>query len=151
MFTAVVLMRFCDGNGGERATARLDIAPFGSAQCADPAAFSFMRRGVLAMIVSGVLSVAPLGALLYPARTLGILISQAEVQMVLRSDTAPCLTSIAQPPCHANIRPMQPERFDDRNEALHPHQGTPVGNRKQPWKTVTKPHPAGQTFAQIDL
>jgi SecD/SecF fusion protein len=150
MFTAVVLMRFVmETVVRARKPARLDIAPlFGTVPA--PGAFSFMRRGVLAMIVSGVLSVGALGALLYPGPTLGIDFTGG-VQMVLRSDTPVPLPQLRSLLATQISGDASLQAFDDRNEALIRIQGdASQATVTAVEKAVTSLIPQA-TFAQIDL
>ena len=84
MVTAVVLTRFVmEGIVRARKMTRLEILPIIGGVPA-PGAFSFMRRGSLALGVSALLSVGSVAVLAYPGPTLGIDFTGG-VQMVLQS------------------------------------------------------------------
>ncbi|MGB5864396.1 MAG: protein translocase subunit SecD [Sulfitobacter sp.] len=122
MFTAVVLMRFVmETVVRARKPARLDIAPLVGTVPA-PGAFSFMRRGLLAMMVSAVLSVGALGALIFPSLTLGIDFTGG-VQMVLRADTPVPLPQLRSVLATQVSGDASLQAFDDQTEALIRIQG----------------------------
>jgi SecD/SecF fusion protein len=122
MFTAVALMRFLMETLVRRGKLkRLEIKPLIGGVPA-PGAFSFMRRGRLALAVSAVLSVGSLGLLVMPGPSLGIDFTGG-VQMILHSDAPVPLSELraaiaAQVPGDASL-----QAFGDPNEALIRVQG----------------------------
>ncbi len=122
IFTAAVLTRFMmEWLVRRRKLKRLEIRPLFVGVPA-PGAFSFMRRGRLALALSAVLSVGSLGLFAVPGLNLGIDFTGG-VQMVLRSDAPVPLSELraaiaAQVPGDASL-----QAFAEPNEALIRLQG----------------------------
>ncbi len=150
MFTAVVPMRMMmEALVRRRKPARLTIAPLIGGVPA-PGAFSFMRRGRLALAVSAVLSLGALGALAVPGPNLGIDFTGG-VQMVLRSDTAVPLADLraaiaAGVPGDASL-----QAFGDPTEALIRVQGEAGQATVAAVEAAAAQVVPGAVFDQIDL
>ncbi|WP_322892333.1 MULTISPECIES: protein translocase subunit SecD [unclassified Yoonia] len=150
MFTAVVLMRMMmEALVRRRKPARLTIAPlFGRVRA--PGAFSFMRRGRLALAVSAMLSIGAIVALIAPGPNLGIDFTGG-LQMVLRSDTTVPLADLraaitASVPGDASL-----QAFGDVNEALIRVQGVAGQATVAAVETAAAQVVPGAVFDQIDL
>jgi SecD/SecF fusion protein len=147
MFTAVVLLRMMmEALVRRRKPARLAIAPLIGGVPA-PGAFSFMRRGRLALAVSAMLS---LGALVWPGPNLGIDFTGG-VQMVLRSEAPVTLAELravlaAGVPGDASL-----QAFGDPNEALIRVQGEAGQATVAAVKAAAAQAVPGAVFDQIDL
>ena len=150
MFTAVVLMRaMMEGLVRRRKPARLEIAPLVGGVPA-PGAFSFMRRGRLALALSAALSVGAVTALVVPGPTLGIDFTGG-VQMVLRSDSAVPLAELraaiaAGVPGDASL-----QAFGDPNEVLIRVQGAAGQATVAAVEAAAAQAVPGAVFDQIDL
>ena len=150
MFTAVVLMRMMmEGLVRRRKPARLTIAPLVGGVPA-PGAFSFMRRGRLALAVSAALSAGAVGALIVPGPNLGIDFTGG-VQMVLRSDAPVPLAELraaiaAGVPGDASL-----QAFGDPNEALIRVQGEAGQATVAAVEAAAAQAVPGASFDQIDL
>ncbi len=150
MFTAVVLMRMMmEALVRRRKPARLAIAPLIGGVRA-PGAFSFMRRGRLALAVSAVLSLGSVTALVLPGPNLGIDFTGG-VQMVLRSDAPVPLAELratiaAEVPGDASL-----QAFGDPNEALIRVQGEAGQATVAAVETAAAQAVPGAVFDQIDL
>lgn len=150
MFTAVVLMRMMmEALVRRRKPARLAIAPLIGGVPA-PGAFSFMRRGRLALALSALLSLGAVGALVWPGPNLGIDFTGG-VQMVLRSDAPVPLAELraaiaAGVPGDASL-----QAFGDPNEALIRVQGEAGQVTVAAVESATAQAVPGAVFNQIDL
>lgn len=150
MFTAVVLMRMMmEALVRRRKPARLAIAPLIGGVPA-PGAFSFMRRGRLALAVSAALSLGAVGALVVPGPNLGIDFTGG-VQMVLRSDAPVPLAELraaiaAGVPGDASL-----QAFGDPNEALIRVQGEAGQATVAAVEAAAAQAVPGAVFDQIDL
>lgn len=150
MFTAVVLMRMMmEALVRRRKPARLAIAPLIGGVPA-PGAFSFMRRGRLALMVSAALSLGAVGALVVSGPNLGIDFTGG-VQMVLRSDTPVPLADLraaiaAGVPGDASL-----QAFGTPNEALIRVQGAAGQATVASLETAAAQVVPGAVFDQIDL
>ncbi len=150
MFTAVVLMRMMmEALVRRRKPARLAIAPLIGGVPA-PGAFSFMRRGRLALVVSAALSLGAVGALLVPGPNFGIDFTGG-VQMVLRSDTSVPLSELraaiaAGVPGDASL-----QAFSDPKEALIRVQGEAGQATVTAVEAAAAQAVPGAVFDQIDL
>lgn len=150
MFTAVVLMRLVmEALVRRRKPARLAIAPL-IGGVPGPGAFSFMRRGRLALAVSAVLSVGAVGALVVPGPNLGIDFTGG-VQMVLRSDTPVPLADL-----RAALAALVPgdaslQAFGDPTEALIRVQGAAGQATVAAVEAAAAAVVPGAVFDQIDL
>ena len=150
MFTAVVLMRMMmESLVRRRKPARLTIAPlFGRVSV--PGAFSFMRRGRLALAVSAILSIGAVTALVVPGPNLGIDFTGG-VQMVLRSDAPVPLAEL-----RAAIATNVPgdaslQAFGDPTEALIRVQGAAGQATVAAVEAAAAQAVQGAVFDQIDL
>ena len=150
MFTAVVLMRMMmESLVRRRKPARLAIAPLIGGVPA-PGAFSFMRRGRLALAVSAALSLGAVAALVWPGPNLGIDFTGG-VQMVLRSDAPVPLAELraaiaAGVPGDASL-----QAFGDPNEALIRVQGEAGQATVAAVEAAAAQAVPGAVFDQIDL
>ncbi len=150
LFSAVVLMRaMMEGLVRRRKPARLEIAPLVGGVPA-PGAFSFMRRGRLALALSAALSVGAVTALVVPGPTLGIDFTGG-VQMVLRSDSAVPLAELraaiaAGVPGDASL-----QAFGDPNEVLIRVQGAAGQATVAAVEAAAAQAVPGAVFDQIDL
>ena len=150
MFTAVVLMRMMmEVLVRRRKPARLEIAPLLGGVPA-PGAFSFMRRGRLALAVSAALSLGAVGSLVLPGPNLGIDFTGG-VQMVLRSDAPIPLAELraaiaAGVPGDASL-----QAFGDPNEALIRVQGEAGQATVAAVEAAAAQAVPGAVFDQIDL
>lgn len=150
MLTAVVLMRMIMETLVRRSKpARLTIAPlFGWVQ--EPGAFSFMRRGRLALALSTMLSIGAVTALVVPGPNLGIDFTGG-VQMVLHSDAPVPLAELraviaANVPGDASL-----QAFGDPTEALIRVQGVAGQATVAAVEAVAAQAVPGAIFDQIDL
>jgi len=150
MFTAVVLMRMMmEVLVRRRKPTRLEIAPLLGGVPA-PGAFSFMRRGRLALAVSAALSLGAVGSLVLPGPNLGIDFTGG-VQMVLRSDAPIPLAELraaiaAGVPGDASL-----QAFGDPNEALIRVQGEAGQATVAAVEAAAAQAVPGAVFDQIDL
>ncbi|MBS0125028.1 protein translocase subunit SecD [Thetidibacter halocola] len=150
MFTAVVLMRMMmEALVRRHKPKRLEIAPLIGGVPA-PGAFSFMRRGRLALAVSAALSLGAVGALVWPGPNLGIDFTGG-VQMVLWSDAAVPLAELraalaAGVPGDASL-----QAFGDPNEALIRVQGEAGQATVAAVEAAAAQAVPGAVFDQIDL
>ncbi len=150
MFTAVVLTRMImEALVRWRKPARLAIAPLIGGVPA-PGAFSFMRRGRLALAVSAALSLGAVGALAVPGPNFGIDFTGG-VQMVLRSDAAVPMADLreaiaANVPGDASL-----QAFGDPNEALIRVQGEAGQSTVTAVEAAAAQVVPGAVFDQIDL
>ncbi|KIN73506.1 protein translocase subunit SecD [Sulfitobacter guttiformis] len=150
MFTAVVLMRFVmEAIVRHRRPARLEIAPvFGTVRA--PAAFSFMRRGGLALAASAGLSVGALAVLVYPGPTLGIDFTGG-VQMLLRSDAPVPLSELRTALAAQVTGDASLQAFEDAREALIRLQGEASQATVAAVEQAVARVAPNASFAQIDL
>jgi len=150
MFTAVVLMRMMmEALVRRRKPTRLSIAPLIGGVPA-PGAFSFMRRGRLALAVSAMLSLGAVAALVLPGPNLGIDFTGG-VQMVLRSDAPIPLAELRAAIAVGVPGDASLQAFGDPNEALIRVQGE-AGQATVAAVEAAAAHVVpGAVFDQIDL
>ncbi len=150
MFTAVVLMRMMmEALVRRRKPARLAIAPLiGGVPL--PGAFSFMRRGRLALAVSAALSLGSVVALAVPGPTLGIDFTGG-VQMVLRADAAIPLAELRAALAGGVQGDASLQAFGDPTEALIRVQGAAGQATVAAVEVAAAQAVPGAVFDQIDL
>lgn len=150
MFTAVVLMRMVmEALVRRRKPASLAIAPlFGRVPA--PGAFSFMRRGRVALVVSAMLSIGAMTALVVPGPNLGIDFTGG-VQMVLRSDAAVPLADLRTAIAASVAGDASLQAFGDPTEALIRVQGAAGQATVAAVEAAAAQAVPGAVFDQIDL
>ena len=150
MFTAVVLMRMVmEALVRRRKPASLAIAPlFGRVPA--PGAFSFMRRGRVALVVSAMLSIGAMTALVVPGPNLGIDFTGG-VQMVLRSDAAVPLADLRTAIAASVAGDASLQAFGDPTEALIRVQGAAGQATVAAVEAAAAQAVTGAVFDQIDL
>lgn len=150
MFTAVVLMRMVmEALVRRRKPASLAIAPlFGRVPA--PGAFSFMRRGRVALVVSAMLSIGAMTALVVPGPNLGIDFTGG-VQMVLRSDAAVPLADLRTAIAASVAGDASLQAFGDPTEALIRVQGAAGQATVAAVEAAAAQTVPGAVFDQIDL
>lgn len=150
MFTAVVLMRMTmEALVRRRKPARLAIAPL-IGRVPAPGAFSFMRRGRLALAVSAALSLGAVGALVWPGPNLGIDFTGG-VQMVLRSDAPVPLAELRAVLANGVPGDASLQAFGNPNEALIRVQGETGQATVAAVEAAAAQAVPGAVFDQIDL
>ncbi len=150
MFTAVVLMRMVmEALVRRRKPASLAIAPlFGRVPA--PGAFSFMRRGRVALVVSAMLSIGAMTALVVPGPNLGIDFTGG-VQMVLRSDAAVPLADLRTAIAASVAGDASLQAFGDPTEVLIRVQGAAGQATVAAVEAAAAQAVPGAVFDRIDL